>query len=276
MRRLDEIIKVCASNHHAHSNRMFSGSGFRFNFGEAAESSLVDDPTEHAIQVDPGFVTLPEVLAVDDDALIETGFGSLMRVKVDTDEVSDLSAGVYEGGRKVWECTYDLLQHLENLDVTGKVVLELGCGHALPAIMCSSRGAKKIVCQDYNQSVLADTTAINIQANTCGDSAMVYGDWADLRLRNMLLQACGGKADIVLSSETIYSESNLLHLYETIEAVAGSHVIIAAKRFYFGVGGGTEAFVKIVKSRGTFGITDRFVFQDGSSNMRELVVLDRI
>lgn len=41
---------------------------------------------------------------------------------------SDLVAGVYEGGFKVWECAIDLIQYLSqnSIDLSGKKVLDLG------------------------------------------------------------------------------------------------------------------------------------------------------
>jgi len=42
---------------------------------------------------------------------------------------SDLVSGVYEGGLKVWEGTFDLLRYLMNYpEEAGQNVIELGCG----------------------------------------------------------------------------------------------------------------------------------------------------
>jgi len=84
---------------------------------------------------------------------------------------TDLVAGVYEGGFKLWECAIDLVNYL----IEGKVietltqlkqqqsqsqqqsqqkqqpllrVLEVGCGHGIPAIYCLKRGAH-VQFQDY-------------------------------------------------------------------------------------------------------------------------------
>ena len=62
---------------------------------------------------------------------------------------SDLDPHVYEGGLKIWECSYDLAEHLGGLNLSEKSVLELGCGGALPSIVAAKKGARKIVCQDY-------------------------------------------------------------------------------------------------------------------------------
>lgn len=66
---------------------------------------------------------------------------------------SDLQAGVYEGGFKLWECSLDLVKYVELLLVHGlhgdaapsfrmpRKVMELGCGHGLPGIHALLRGA---------------------------------------------------------------------------------------------------------------------------------------
>ena len=38
---------------------------------------------------------------------------------------SDLDRHVYEGGLKVWECSYDLAKHIKTMDLQNKVVLEV-------------------------------------------------------------------------------------------------------------------------------------------------------
>ncbi|XP_050710819.1 histidine protein methyltransferase 1 homolog isoform X2 [Eriocheir sinensis] len=67
------------------------------------------------------------------------------------DKHSDLVPAVYEGGLTIWECTWDLLNHLADMDIIfkNKRVLEIGCGAALPAIFCALHGAH-ITLQDYD------------------------------------------------------------------------------------------------------------------------------
>ena len=50
---------------------------------------------------------------------------------------SDLVSGVYEGGLKVWDCAFDLVEFVDTNSAemfVGKRVLELGCGQGLPGI----------------------------------------------------------------------------------------------------------------------------------------------
>ncbi|XP_054455790.1 histidine protein methyltransferase 1 homolog [Anoplopoma fimbria] len=80
---------------------------------------------------------------------------------------SDLISGVYEGGLKVWECTYDLLELIEKEGETfgGKAVLDLGCGAGLLGILALQRGARQIHFQDYNSTVIEQLTVPNVILN---------------------------------------------------------------------------------------------------------------
>ncbi|CAN9499835.1 unnamed protein product [Ophioblennius macclurei] len=83
---------------------------------------------------------------------------------------SDLISGVYEGGLKVWECTYDLLEVIEKDGETfgGKTVLDLGCGAGLLGILALKRGARQVHFQDYNSTVIEQLTMPNVMLN-CQD-----------------------------------------------------------------------------------------------------------
>ncbi|XP_008280611.1 histidine protein methyltransferase 1 homolog [Stegastes partitus] len=80
---------------------------------------------------------------------------------------SDLISGVYEGGLKVWECTYDLLEQIEKDGETfgGKAVLDLGCGAGLLGILALKRGATQVHFQDYNSTVIEQLTVPNVMLN---------------------------------------------------------------------------------------------------------------
>lgn len=80
---------------------------------------------------------------------------------------SDLISGVYEGGLKVWECTYDLLELIEKGGETfgEKAVLDLGCGAGLLGILALKRGARQVHFQDYNSTVIEQLTMQNVMLN---------------------------------------------------------------------------------------------------------------
>jgi len=51
--------------------------------------------------------------------------------------------------------------------------------------------------------------------------------------------------------------------------------LIASKRFYFGVGGGTYTLESLVQANGLLNYEMIQVYQDGASNIREIVRLTR-
>ncbi|KAJ6591344.1 hypothetical protein B0H10DRAFT_2091467 [Mycena sp. CBHHK59/15] len=93
------------------------------------------------------------------------------------DAPSDLVPGVYEGGLKTWECSLDLVDHLDglkdthSLQVGGKCVLEIGCGTGVPSVYLLHQlfseentidSETYVHFQDYNASVLELITFPNI------------------------------------------------------------------------------------------------------------------
>lgn len=220
---------------------------------------------------------------------------------------SDLVPGVYEGGLKLWEGSLDLIKSLHseiqngNLSFKGKRVLELGCGHGLPGIFACLKGASVIHFQDFNAEVLQCLTIPNVKANVLEKSHRMgmgetnsdaeaevrffAGDWGEVH--QLLPQGhdkekeltCSSECDaidgydVVLMAETIYSISSQRSLYGLIKkCIRNPHGIVymAAKKHYFGVGGGTRQFLSMVEKDGV--LTSKLVCEvtDGSSNLREV------
>ncbi len=92
------------------------------------------------------------------------------------DAQSDLIPGVYEGGLKTWECALDLVETLDGLHsgrwsehFTGKRILELGCGTALPSLFMLTQVLNEpagvemtLNLADYNAQVLQLVTLPNV------------------------------------------------------------------------------------------------------------------
>ncbi|RZB40680.1 histidine protein methyltransferase 1 -like, partial [Asbolus verrucosus] len=93
---------------------------------------------------------------------------------------SDLITAVYEGGLKVWECTYDLLNFINDndIDLSNKKVLDLGCGVGIIGIFSCLKGTTTFF-QDYNSEVINQVTIPNILLNNIElDKCAFYcGDW---------------------------------------------------------------------------------------------------
>jgi len=182
------------------------------------------------------------------------------------DPSSDLTPGVNEGGLKVWECSYDLIQYLRSHPevVVGKRVLELGCGHGLPGIACKLLGAGEVVFQDYTPAVLQRVTAANIDRNlNCTEGTrLISGPWGDYSHL--------GRFDLIISSETTYNPASYPQLLTAIRSCIAGRCLLACKTYYFGVGGGTEAFLQAAQTA-AFQTSVLSHFQDGRSSLRDLI-----
>jgi len=229
---------------------------------------------------------------------------------------TDLVPREYEGGDVVWECSLDLCRYLyrNNIKVRG-YVLELGCGHGLPGCWVLGDARREAdacmtsVCfTDYNQFVL-EATIENIVLNMPTEervaapsrlaewlaehTALGAGDWNQLS-RILQLSASGANSNplppglpsdglfhCILASETTYSAEAAA---ETARFVI-NHLkddgvaYIATKRYYFGVGGGSEAFregmERYASGEGVFKIDTVEIHDNGKGNIREIVRVHR-
>ncbi|XP_040373460.1 histidine protein methyltransferase 1 homolog isoform X1 [Rosa chinensis] len=176
----------------------------------------------------------------------------------------------------------------------------LGCGHGLPGIFACLEGAAAIHFQDFNAEVLQCLTIPNVNANvpsfqppalqetTCDKGAEIRffaGDWREVHNHLPYAQNTekdvnvssgqnpDAQYDIILMAETVYSISTLQHLYELIKkCITRPHgvVYLAAKKHYFGVGGGTRRFLSVVEKDGVLVSSMVAEVADGSSNVREV------
>ncbi|KAI5350011.1 hypothetical protein L3X38_002902 [Prunus dulcis] len=248
--------------------RLFSSSGSEFLV--QSEPPLIPPPP--CVEVLPSEI-LPSVkYAVEP---VQLGGLTLLKGRVSTQEVfmlsnSDLVPGKYEGGLKLWEGSLDLVKALSSevqnghLSFTGKRVLELGCGHGLPGIFACLKGAAAIHFQDFNAEVLQCLTIPNL---------LPYVQNIEKDFNVSTGKILDAQYDIILMAETVYSISALPHLYELIKKCitpSNGVVYMAAKKHYFGVGGGTRRFLSIVEKDGVLASSMVAEVADGSSNVREV------
>ncbi|ESQ56278.1 hypothetical protein EUTSA_v10025872mg [Eutrema salsugineum] len=275
------------------NDKSSQGSGLGLGFFDSPEPALPPPPP-------PVEVLSSEASSSVDFAVDKMPIGdvTLLKGRVNTKEVfglpnSDLVPGVYEGGLKLWEGSIDLVKALEketktgNISFSGKRVLELGCGHALPGIYACLKGADAIHFQDFNAEVLRCLTIPNLNANlsekspsvSLGDTEVRFfsGEWSEVH--QLLPLVNDGEADkkggydIILMAETIYSISAQKSLYALIKkclACPDGAVYMAAKKYYFGVGGGTRQFLSMIDKDGVLASTLVSEVTDGSSNVREV------
>ncbi|NXG64510.1 MET18 methyltransferase, partial [Hemiprocne comata] len=201
---------------------------------------------------------------------------------------SDLIPGVYEGGLKIWECTFDLIDYLSEAEIpfTNKAVLDLGCGAGLLGIVALRGEAAEVHFQDYNSTVIDEITLPNAVANCVNnDIRMGHGDnkktgkppskrpkkakclpdaltkcrffsggWSEVSQLLLNSNKPFSKYDLILTSETIYNPDCYSALHDTLAQLLDKNgrVYLASKVHYFGVGGGIYLFEKFIEERNVF------------------------
>ncbi|KAM7107761.1 histidine protein methyltransferase 1 homolog isoform 1-T3 [Ciconia maguari] len=201
---------------------------------------------------------------------------------------SDLIPGVYEGGLKIWECTFDLIDYFSEAEIqfTNKTVLDLGCGAGLLGIVALRGKAEKVHFQDYNSTVIDEITLPNAVANCMkagnrmgsGDDKKTSkpplkrprkaeclpdvltkcrffsGEWSEVSQLLLSSNKPFSKYDLILTSETIYNPEYYGALHDTLAQLLDKNgrVYLASKAHYFGVGGGIYLFEKFIEERNVF------------------------
>eukprot|EP00656_Telonema_subtile_P041672 TRINITY_DN4691_c0_g1_i2.p2 TRINITY_DN4691_c0_g1~~TRINITY_DN4691_c0_g1_i2.p2 ORF type:complete len:139 (+),score=35.39 TRINITY_DN4691_c0_g1_i2:143-559(+) len=131
---------------------------FRFNFAndeDEAEPALAPQPPAEAVipaqevSIETGATDVnftPHVLA-EKVLLFRGNVQPVDGALAEATSTSDLVPRVYEGGFKLWECAVDLCEYMieqmrcdEAGVLKGQHVIELGCGHGLPAILALKAG----------------------------------------------------------------------------------------------------------------------------------------
>ncbi|NXY14294.1 MET18 methyltransferase, partial [Atrichornis clamosus] len=198
---------------------------------------------------------------------------------------SDLIPGVYEGGLKIWECTFDLLEYFSEAEIqfANKTVLDLGCGAGLLGIAALRGKAERVHFQDYNSTVIDEITLPNVVANCIKQGSRMgsgkgrkaskppskrpkktegspdvlnkcrffSGEWSQVSQLLLSSNKSFSKYDIILTSETIYNPDYYSALHDTLAQLLDKNgrVYLASKVHYFGVGGGIYLFEKFIEKK---------------------------
>ena len=101
-------------------------------------------------------------------------------------------------------------------------------------------------------------------------ACFLSGDWKDFPPPTRSF-------DVIVSSETIYNQDSYGSLIQVIDrhlTPTSGRAFIAAKTYYFGVGGGTRSFEDFVRSSGT-SLTSSVVKIIPASVQREILQLTK-
>ncbi|XP_020294624.1 histidine protein methyltransferase 1 homolog isoform X2 [Pseudomyrmex gracilis] len=193
---------------------------------------------------------------------------------------SDLVPAKYEGGLKIWECTFDLSRYIlqEKIDLKDKLVMDLGCGAGVIGIVALLNDSA-VHFQDYNAEVLRSVTIPNVilnfdnHTNVFTKCEFYAGDWTSLV--TLFDNDESRKYDYIFTSETIYNPNNHKKLYNVFKQrlkINGA-IFVAGKTYYFGVGGGMRQFEDLVLKDGFFDVKSVWKSEDGVN--REIIKLTR-
>lgn len=216
---------------------------------------------------------------------------------------SDLNKNSYEGGFKSWECSYDLIDHL-NVDdeffEKNQHILEIGSGTSLPScyifrqkLSLNNKQSLNLVLSDFNYDVLRLVTVPNLIINwyttkydeeiitlseelideflTCLKEhnislSFISGSWG-----KEFLSLLTTNFNLILTSETIYSLDSMPILADmliTLSSNDQTKSIVAAKDYYFGVGGSVIEFINYLKTHSTLNIESHSV----SSQLKRSII----
>ncbi|MGB3682982.1 MAG: methyltransferase domain-containing protein, partial [Rubrobacteraceae bacterium] len=101
----------------------------------------------------------------------------------------------------IWPSAIALARQISTLDLSGKRVLELGCGVGLPSAVALDLGAKVTATDHY--TIALDFARQNARVNTDEELATAHLDWHspdDVSL---------GRFDLILAADVLYEQRNI-------------------------------------------------------------------
>ncbi|MDX1352204.1 MAG: methyltransferase domain-containing protein [Thiomicrorhabdus sp.] len=113
----------------------------------------------------------------------------------------------------IWESSEILAHKMQDFNIEGKRILELGCGLGLSSLLLNARDAD-ITATDYHPEA-GKFLAQNVTLNKGGEIPFLRTDWKD---ENLGL----GKFDLIIGSDLLYERNHIELLSEFINNHANS------------------------------------------------------
>ena len=140
-------------------------------------------------------------ILVDDICMIRAPFHESMNVEYDIVIEPKMSFGTGHH-----ETTHMMLQHILNLDVEGKAVLDMGSGTGVLAILCAMRGAGKIDAIDIDNWCYLNAKE-NVERNKMDFIEVYEGDVALIKNKKYDVIIANINRNILLMDIPAYSNS---------------------------------------------------------------------
>lgn len=112
----------------------------------------------------------------------------------------------------LWPSSIALARHVAGKDLSGRRVVEVGCGVGLPAMAALTNGAE-VTATDHYEAAL-DFAAHNARENTGRDLSTAMLDW---RVPGTWEET--GRFDLLLGGDVLYERRNLGPLADVVEAL---------------------------------------------------------
>lgn len=113
----------------------------------------------------------------------------------------------------IWPSAIALAQDLSERDLSGKRVIELGCGVGLPSVVALDGGAEVTATDHY--TIALDFAWQNAKTNTNRELKTMHLDW------HLSVEEDIGKFDLILAADVLYERRNMPALIALIPELLG-------------------------------------------------------